>query len=603
MWYNIYKYIKTWSIIKYMRKTKIISTLGPSSETENVIKQMIIAGMDVARLNFSHGDYSEHKKKIDIVKKLREELNKHTAIMLDTKGPEVRLKNFIDGKVTVKENDIFTLCLYDVDGDNSKVSVTYYDLYKDIHVGTRILIDDGLIEMMVEQYNEREIICKVLNGGVISDKKSINIPGIQLSIPFLSERDMADIKYGIEQDIDFIAVSFTQTANNVKEIRQYLESLGNPNPRIIAKIENSVGVDNIDEILNEADGIMVARGDLGVEIPIENVPIIQKQLILKCYNAGKQVITATQMLESMTKQPRPTRAEVTDVANAIYDGTSAIMLSGETAAGLYPIDAVKTMAKIAERTENEIDYKTRFSLISNVQYSNVTNAISHATCTTAHDLKATAIITVTKSGQTARLISRYRPETPIIGCSPEVKTCRHMNMSWGVTPVLIDYMQNTDELLDHTVKKVYEHNLIDYGDLIVITAGIPLGISGTTNMLKVQLVGDILTTGTSIGDKSVCGNLCVCTNEKEALETCKEGDILVIPNASNKIVDILRKCSGIICERDGLDSYVAMVGQILKIPVIIGAVDATKILKSGTTVTIDINRGAVYNGDGKCNIS
>lgn len=585
-----------------MRKTKIICTLGPSSENEITVQQMINSGMDVARVNFSHGDYSEHKKKMDIVKKLRSELNKHTAIMLDTKGPEIRLKDFSDNKVTVKENDIFTLCLYDVDGDNNRVSVTYSDLYKDIHTGTKILIDDGLIEMIVEHYNEKEIVCKVLNGGVISNKKSINIPGIHLSIPFLSDKDISDIKFGIEQDIDFVAVSFTQTAANIKEIRQLLEKNGGSDIRIIAKIENAVGVDNIDEILNEADGIMVARGDMGVEIPMEDVPVIQKRLISKCYNAGKQVITATQMLESMTTHPRPTRAEVTDIANAIYDGTSAIMLSGETAAGLYPIEAVRTMAKIAERTENEIDYKKRFAMISSIPYTNVTNAISHATCTTAHDLKATAIITVTKSGQTARLISRYRPETPIIGCSPESKICRHMNMSWGVTPVLIDYQDSTDDLLDHTVKKVYEHNLINYGDLIVITAGIPLGISGTTNMLKVQLVGDILTTGTAIGDKSVCGNLCVCSNEEEALTVCKESDILVIPYVSNKIIHILRKCSGIICERDGVDSYAAIVGHILEIPVIIGAIDATKILKSGTIVTIDVTRGAVYNGDGEWNM-
>ena len=582
-----------------MRKTKIICTLGPASENEDVIRQMMITGMDVARLNFSHGDHSEHKRKMDIVKKMRVELNKHTAIMLDTKGPEIRLKDFAEKKITVKENDIFTLCLYDVIGDNTKVSVTYNDMYKDIRTGTKILIDDGLIELIVEKYDDREIVCKVLNGGVISNRKSINIPGVQLSTPFLSERDIKDIIFGIKQDVDFIAASFAQTADNIKQIRHLIEANGGSDIRIIAKIENSVGVDNIDEIINEADGIMVARGDMGVEIPMEEVPIIQKQLISKCYNAGKQVITATQMLESMTTHPRPTRAEVTDVANAIYDGTSAIMLSGETAAGAYPIEAVRTMAKIAVRIENEIDYKKRFATISNVLYTNVTNAISHATCTTAHDLKASAIITVTKSGQTARLISRYRPETPIIGCSPEEKICRHMNMSWGVTPVLIDYKLNTDELLEHTVRKVYEQNLIDYGDLIVITAGIPLGISGTTNMLKVQLVGDVLTTGTAIGKNSICGNLCVCVNEEEALCKCKEGDILVIPNASNTIIDILRKCSGIICERDGVDSYTAMVGQILDIPVIIGATDATKILKSGTMVTIDVDRGAVYNGNGE----
>ena len=581
-----------------MRKTKIICTLGPSSETENVIKQMIIAGMDVARLNFSHGDYENHKQKADLVKKIRTELNKHTAILLDTKGPEIRLKKFINGKITLEKDKIFTLCAYDVEGDQNKASITYKELYKDIHYGSKILIDDGRVELCAEQFNENEILCRVINGGEISDNKSVNVPDTNLSIPFLSEKDKTDIAFAVKENFDFIAASFTRSADDIKQIRRELESHGCGDIRVIAKIENAAGVDNIEEILNESDGIMVARGDLGVEIPMEEIPIIQKKLISKCYNAGKQVITATQMLESMTKQPRPTRAEITDVANAIYDGTSAIMLSGETAAGLYPVEAVKTMALIAVRTESEIDYKKRFYAINENKYLNVTNAISHATCTSALDLKASAIITITKSGETARFISRYRPETPIAGCSPEIKTCRHMNMSWGVIPVHIEYMDNTDALLEHAVQKTYEQKIVEYGDLVVITAGIPLGVSGTTNMLKVQLVGDVLTTGTAIGNKSVCGNLCVCQNESDAEENCKEGDILVIPNTSNKIIGVLRKCIGIICERDGLDSYAAVVGQALDIPVIIGATDATKILKSGTIVTIDTAKGVVYSGGG-----
>ncbi|MFA6948666.1 MAG: pyruvate kinase, partial [Eubacteriales bacterium] len=363
--------------------------------------------------------------------------------------------------------------------------------------------------------------------------------------------------------------------------------------------ENAAGVENIDEIIDEADGIMVARGDMGVEIPMEDVPVIQKKLIRKCYVAGKQVITATQMLDSMQKHPRPTRAEITDVANAIYDGTSAIMLSGETAAGMYPIEAVRTMSRIAMRTESDIDYKKNFSSITTSSFSNVTNAISHATCTTAHDLKAAAIITVTKSGQTARLISRFRPETPIIGCSPEAKTCRHMSMSWGVTPLLIDEMTNTDALLEHAVDVAYKHNYVEYGDLVVITAGLPLGVPGTTNMLKVQLVGNILTTGTGIGGGSVCGTLCVVDRlsdlKEEMAAKFSEGDIIVLPEASADYIDIIRECHGIICERGGVDSYAAIVGQALNIPVIVGATGALKILKSGTTVTLDAAKGIVFS--------
>ena len=580
-----------------MRKTKIICTIGPSSENENTLRQMIMHGMDVARINFSHGTHAEHKQKVDLVKKIRNELGKHTALLLDTKGPEIRTGTLKAGKVQLEKNNLFTMCAYDVEGDENRVSITYHDLYKDIRIGNKIFIDDGLIELYVEKYDSKEIVCSVVNGGILSDRKSVNVCDVALSIPFMSDNDREDIAFGAREDFDFIAASFTQNAENIKQIRRELEFNNCYDTRIIAKIENATGVENIAEILNESDGIMVARGDLGVEIPLEDVPIIQKDLILKCYRAGKHVITATHMLESMTHNPRPTRAEITDVANAIYDGTSATMLSGETAAGLYPIEAVKTMARIAERTESEIDYKKRFSAIPIESASNVTNAISHATCTSAHDLKASAIITVTTSGQTARLISRYRPETMIIGCSPNIKTCRHLNISWGVTPVLIDEMTNTDDLLKHAVDKAYKQKLVDYGDLVVITAGIPLGISGTTNMLKVEIVGDVLISGTAVGNKSVCSNLCVCANEEEALKNCKTGDILVIPNTSKEIIEILKHCKGIICERDGIDSYAAIVGQALDIPVIVGATGATKILKSGTTVTIDVVRGVVYSGD------
>ncbi len=586
-----------------MRKTKIICTLGPASETEEVIRELIISGMDVARINFSHGEHHEHKKKVDIIKKLRAELGTHTALLLDTKGPEVRLKKFKDGKATLKTGGSFSLYLTDREGDENGVSITYTGLWRDVTVGSRILVDDGLIELRVDNVNETEIKTTVLNGGKLSDKKGINVPGIKLSMPFLSEKDKDDLAFGVREGFDFIAASFTQSAEDIRMMRDELEKHGGGDIRIIAKIENTAGVENVDEILNEADGIMVARGDLGAEVPMENIPILQKQLISKCYNAGKQVITATQMLESMTQNPRPTRAEITDVANAIYDGTSATMLSGETAMGKYPVEAVKRMAKIAMRTESDIDYKKRFFDNRFGGFTNVTDAISHATCTTAHDLGAKTIITVTTSGYTARLLSRFRPQTDIIACSPSEKACRHMNMSWGVIPLLVDKVaESSEELLEMAVDEAYENGYVEYGDLVVITAGLPLGVSGTTNMLKVQMVGDVLLAGNGIVDKSVCGKLCVCSTDAEALTKFENGDIIVIPSASDKIIALLRHASAIICERGGDDSYAAIVGKTLNIPVIVGAENATKILKTGTTVTVDGKLGMVYCNE-KCVLS
>ena len=578
-----------------MRKTKIICTLGPASESEEVIRELILAGMDVARINFSHGAYPDHKAKADLVKKLRAELGVHTALLLDTKGPEVRLKTFEAGQVLLKTGQTFTLYMEDHPGDESGVAITYGGLWRDVTVGSRILVDDGLIELAVEAVDEHAIRCKILNGGPLSNRKGINVPGVRLSIPFLSEKDKADIAFGVKEGFDFIAASFTQSAEDIRKIREELDRHDCHSIRIIAKIENCAGVENIDEILNEADGIMVARGDLGAEVPMENIPILQKQLIAKCYLAGKQVITATQMLESMTKNPRPTRAEITDVANAIYDGTSATMLSGETAMGKYPVEAVKRMAKIATRTEADIDYKKRFFDNRYGGFTNVTDAISHATCTTAHDLGAKAIITVTTSGFTARLLSRFRPQTDIIACSPSPEACRHMNMSWGVIPHLVDKVaESSEELLTMAVDEVYESKYVGYGDLVVITAGLPLGVPGTTNMLKVQMVGDVLLAGNGIVNESVCGQLCVCTTDEEALTKFRSGDILVIPSASDSIIRVLRHASAIICERGGEDSYAAIVGKTLNIPVIVGAENATKILRSGMTVTVDGKRGMVY---------
>ena len=425
--------------------------------------------------------------------------------------------------------------------------------------------------------------------------------GKRLSLPFLSDKDKEDLRFAVEEDFDFIAASFTRTAEDIIQMRRELQKYGGNKIRIIAKIENADGVDNIDSIIDVADGVMVARGDLGVEIPLEEIPIIQKKLIKKAYNAGKQVITATQMLDSMMKNPRPTRAESTDVANAIYDGTSAIMLSGETAAGDYPVEAVKTMARIAERTEQDIDYISRFNRRDVTEQPNVTSAISHATCTTAHDLGATAIMTVSKSGKTARMISKYRPNCPIISGTTDPTVLRQMNLSWGVIPLLIDEKDNTDELFEHVVDVAKEHNLVRNGDLVVITAGIPLGMSGTTNMLKVHLVGDVLVTGKGITEGVVCGNVCVCEDEADAQENCKPGDILVISQTSNNILNVMRGAAGIITEADGVNSHAAIVGLALDKPVLVGAENATKRLKSGTTITLDTQRGIVFSGDHKDN--
>lgn len=582
-----------------MRKTKIICTLGPATDDPEVLRQLMLAGMDVARINFSHGSHEEHKVRIDTVKKLRKELGKPVALLLDTKGPEIRTREF-ENPVELREGQSYTLTNRDVSGTDKECAITFANLPQEVHPGTRILIDDGLIELRVENCTDTDIQCTVLNGGPITRHKGINVPGAHLSLPFLSAQDKSDLAFGVEQDFDIIAASFVRCAQDILDMRTELEKNGNHDIRIVSKIESTGGVENIDDIIRVSDGIMVARGDLGVEVPLEEVPILQKQMIRKGFEAGKQVVTATQMLDSMMQHPRPTRAEATDVANAIYDGTSAIMLSGETAAGKYPVEAVRTMARIAERTERAIDYKQRFELSTVKAHVDVTSAISHATCTTAHDLGAVAIITVTKSGQTARMISKYRPSCPIISGTTDEKVQRQMNLSWGVVPILVDEKDNTDELFDHVVDVARKMGLVKNGDLTVITAGVPLGVSGTTNLLKVQLVGDVLVTGTGITPGSLCGKLCVCQSVEQAERDFHEGDILAVPATSNGLLGIMRKASGIITEEPGLNSHAAIVGMALDKPVIVGAANATKILHSGVAVTLDATRGIVYAGTGKC---
>lgn len=471
-----------------MRKTKIVCTLGPATKDENVLRRLIEEGMDVARLNFSHGTHEDHKERIEMVKKLRRELDKPVAILLDTKGPEIRTRDFQGGKVTVEDGQTFTLTPRELLGDNTVASITYKNLAKDIQVGTTILIDDGLIKMEVEAINDEDIRCKVINGGTISNHKGINVPGVHLNMPYVSEQDIEDIKFGIENDVDFVAASFVRSAKDVLEIRDLLNANGGERINIISKIENAEGINHIDDIIYVSDGIMVARGDMGVEIAGEEVPIIQKMIIRKVYNAGKQVVTATQMLDSMVKNPRPTRAETTDVANAIYDGTSAIMLSGETAAGLYPVEAVQTMVRIAERTEQDIDYCKRFFQRERTANPNVTDAVCHATCTTAIDLNATAIVTVTKSGTSARMVSKYRPDCNIIAGTTSHKVYRQLNMSWGVTPIHLEEKNEIFDLFDHAIETAEKRRLLNSGETVVLTAGVPLGVSGNTNILKVEIV-------------------------------------------------------------------------------------------------------------------
>lgn len=471
-----------------MRKTKIVCTLGPATDHEDVLRQMMIEGMNVARCNFSHGTYEDHKKRMDMVKKLRKEVGRPVAILLDTKGPEVRVRNFKEGKVTLEEGQLFTLTSEDVEGTKDIVSVTYNRLYEDLEVGMRVLIDDGLIEMKVEKVDKSNIVCRVINGGVVSDHKGVNVPDVDLSMPYISDKDREDILFGIEQDVDFIAASFVQKKEDIIQLRKLLQKNGGESIRIISKIENAQGVANIDDIIEASDGIMVARGDMGVEIPYEEVPVIQKKIIKKVYRTGKQVITATQMLESMIKNPRPTRAETTDIANAVYDGTSAIMLSGETAAGAYPVEAVKTMVRIAERTEKDVDYRKRFFQNERSTEPDITDAICHASCTTALDLNAKAIVTVTKSGRSARMIARYRPMSDVISCATTEKVCRQLSLTWGVTPLLIKEEKEVFNLFDKAIQAAEKMKLLEKGDLTVITSGVPIGVSGTTNMMKVQIV-------------------------------------------------------------------------------------------------------------------
>lgn len=577
-----------------MRKTKIVCTLGPSTDKPDVLRQLIMGGMNVARFNFSHADHAEHLARMNQLKEIREELHIPLATLLDTRGPEIRIGTFKDGAVALKRGDSFTLTTRTVEGDSSIVHVNYPGIMNDIGVGGRILIDDGLVGMRIREMTDTDIICTVENDGVISDKKGVNLPNCVTSMPFISDRDRADIIFGIEQGFDFIAASFVRTAADVMEIRKILNEFNCNTIGIIAKIENMQGVENIDEIIRVSDGIMVARGDLGVEIPLEEIPVIQKALISKAFNAEKRVITATQMLDSMMKNPRPTRAEATDVANAIYDGTSAIMLSGETAAGAYPVEALMTMDKIARYTEGNIDYVKRFKNRETEEETDVTNAIAHATCMTAIDLSVAAIITVTKSGNTAKLISKYRPMAPIIGCTMSEYVYRQLSMSWGVIPMLIEEEKDTDTLFEHSIELVMKAGYLKAGELTVITAGVPLGISGTTNLLKVAVAGNVLLEGKSVGDTEVTAPAIVCRSIEELRDKYKDDCIIVVPDTDNTVMNQLKGARGIIVETNNPNSHAAIVGLSLDIPVLYAATNACDIIRNGSIITLNAKNGLVY---------
>ena len=575
-----------------IRKTKIVCTMGPNLFEKHLIAPLMKAGMNVARFNFSHGTYETHQHYYDEVCRIRDELGLPIATMLDTKGPEIRVRSFKNGRVTLQNGQLFTLTTDEVEGDEERVSITYKELPQDIAVGSSILIDDGLIGMQVERIDGADIVCRVLNGGVVSNNKGVNIPNAHLSMPFISEKDHQDILFAIKNGYDFIAASFTRCADDIMQIRHILQENNCHTINIIAKIENMEGVENIDEILRVVDGVMVARGDLGVEVPLEDVPSLQKKLIQRGIAAGKPVITATQMLDSMIKNPRPTRAEATDVANAIYDGTSAIMLSGESAVGAYPVEAVETMVRIALRAEADMDYIRRFSRDTSAS-TDVTNAISHATVTSAHDLNASAIITVTKSGSTARILSRYRPACVIVGCTTEKHVWRQLALSWGTVPLMIAEESNTDDLFEHAVDAAVQNGLVHDGELVVLTAGVPLGISGTTNLMKVHVVGHLLSRGQGLHGGKVVAPLCVIRNLEKDAKNFNTGDVIVCHQTTREMFSMLRKSSAIVLEDDNPEGHGAIAGMSLVIPVIIGAKNATNILKSGAVVTVDGEKGTV----------
>jgi pyruvate kinase len=582
-----------------LRKTKIVCSIGPSSESLDNIKKLIVAGMNVARLNFSHGDFEEHGNRIRTIRQACQELNKTVAILLDTKGPEIRLGKLKEEPIDLVQGEYITLTTEEILGDINRIPITYKELPSDVHIGSTILIDDGLIGMTVVDIQGTEIKCQIVNSGQIKSKKGVNVPGVAISMPGITEKDIGDIKFGIEMGVDFIAASFVRRASDVLEIRELLERHDARHVHIISKIENQQGVDNLDEILEASDGLMVARGDLGVEIPAEEVPLVQKQMIEKCNRAGKPVITATQMLDSMQRNPRPTRAEASDVANAIFDGTDAIMLSGETAAGKYPVDSVLTMSRIAVRAESALQYREIFTKQAKAQQTSVTEAISQAVANSALDLEAKAIVTSTESGYTARMISKYKPKSQIIAVTPVEQVLRRLQLVWGVIPVKGVSATTTDEMFEIAVKGALETGLVRLGDTIIITAGVPVGRSGTTNLIKIHNVGELIAKGQGIGSQSATGKVVIANTPEEATRKMTTGAILVAPSTDKEYMPAFEKAAAVITECGGITCHAAVVGLNLGIPVIVGVDDAMKLLSDGTEVTLYAEHGVIYSGQAK----
>ncbi|WHZ56790.1 pyruvate kinase [Metabacillus hrfriensis] len=581
-----------------MRKTKIVCTIGPASESVEKLTQLMEAGMNVSRLNFSHGDFEEHGARIKNIREASGKLNKDIAILLDTKGPEIRTHSMQEGAIELVAGSEVIVSMTEVLGTADKFSISYEGLIDDVHAGSIILLDDGLIGLEVLEMNKeaKEIRTKVLNTGTLKNKKGVNVPGVSVKLPGITEKDANDIVFGIEQGVDFIAASFVRRAADVLEIRELLEKHGAGHIQIIPKIENQEGVDNIDEILEVSDGLMVARGDLGVEIPAEEVPLVQKELIKKCNALGKPVITATQMLDSMQRNPRPTRAEASDVANAIFDGTDAIMLSGETAAGSYPVEAVQTMNNIASRAEQALDYKQILAKRSEQADMTITDAIGQSVAHTGLNLQAAAIVATTESGHTARMISKYRPKAPIVAVTSCESVSRKLALVWGVYPRNGEKAASTDEMLDQAVEESLQSGIVKHGDLVVITAGIPIGETGTTNLMKVHVVGDVIAKGQGIGRKTAFGKVVVASSASDAESKMIQGAILVSQSTDRDMMGALEKASALITEEGGLTSHAAVVGLSLGIPVIVGVEDATSILKDGQEITVDGSRGAIYEG-------
>lgn len=580
-----------------MKKTKIVCTLGPASDSKEIMIQLLNAGMNVARFNFSHGNHEEQTERINKFKAARKETGLVAAILLDTKGPEIRTHDMENNAVSLKKGHTVRVAMQEVLGTADKFSVSYTNLINDVTVGTRILIDDGLVELLVTEVDldAQEIVTEVLNSGIVKSKKGINVPNISLNLPAITEKDEADIRFGCQHGIDFIAASFVRRPSDVLEIRAVLEDEGRPNVRIISKIENEEGVNNIDDILDVSDGIMVARGDLGVEVPTEDVPLIQKELIKKCNRAGKPVITATQMLDSMQRNPRPTRAEAGDVANAIIDGTDAVMLSGETAAGDYPVEAVQMMASICKRTELSLVGQDAFTLKS-FDKTDLTEAIGQAVGHTAKNLGIKTIVAATSSGHTAQMIAKYRPSANIIAATFDEEAQRSQCLVWGVQPYVIGRVDSTDDMLDAATALAVNEGFADEGDLILITAGVPVGEAGTTNIMKIQMIGTKLVAGQGVGSSNFIGKAVIAANAQEAVENVSIGSVLVTYETDRAYNPALEKVGAIICEEGGITSHAALIGLERGIPVIVAAEGAMEAIKQGELITVDARRGVVYRG-------